>query len=71
MSPSQKKASSARIVQDFGHKADDADMWLSRVRYNCVEGVSQGIGEAPFSIDPNHYEKSLQIMKGVGLVPEG
>ena len=81
----QPNKSSARIVKDFGHKAEDADLWLSRVQYNCVDGQVQDDKQASkdkeaekdyinsnsnFGLSQSHYSTSVDILKSVGLVPE-
>ena len=52
-----------RICEEHKHTEEDARLWLSRTTYAISDP------EAPCAIDKAHYAKSVEIMKGVGLVP--
>lgn len=53
-----------RICKEHKHTEEDARLWLSRVEY-AVSDMA-----APMAIDADHYRRSVDIMKDVGLVPK-
>lgn len=67
---SDKDRAVSDIVSSFGHRADDAKEWLGRVQYSCTQQWVPGKDLAtPMTIDPSVFQKSVEILKAVNLLP--
>lgn len=63
-----QEAAVSRICQDYKHTPADARLWLSRCRY-ALSTAGSG-SHTPFAIDIASAIKTVQIMKGCGIVPQ-
>jgi len=54
------------ICQEHKHVPDDARLWLSRCRY----AISTSGASPSFSIDIASAVKSVDVLKGCGIVPQ-
>ena len=55
----QSQSAAERIVQDFGHTLEDATTWLSATKYSNRMVVDLGL-----------TERTIQILRQVGLIPQ-
>jgi hypothetical protein len=80
-SSSSHKDSVDRIMKEFHHTKEDAEMWLSRVRYGFVVAVTVSVkadfvfshrysNSSEMAVDGKQLQKSIQILKSIGLIPK-
>jgi hypothetical protein len=56
-----KEESIERIMNEFHHTREDAELWFSRVHYSSSPEMT---------LDRDQMQRSLEILKSIGLIQE-
>lgn len=63
--PTSQQVSSDRIVADFGHRKEDADLWLTRAKYNC-SSTKEKFDTEEGEIESSGSDKALALTPPTG-----